>query len=166
MARTKKYKLSYHYKREIPPDPISENQIDRMNQIIQIIKQRLIRHGKKKLAFRILQKSLKNIRNRTQLDPFLVLEKALYYTIPSVKLQTRRMGGTVYPIPVELRFEHGVLKALQWILSAAKKRSGPTLDVNLANELIDASKKAGTAFHKKKEIHRIAEANGGVGDIK
>ena len=152
MARTKKYKL--HYKREIQPDPIYKSRI------IQLIQQRLIRHGKKKLASRILQKSLNNIRHKTQLDPLLVLDKALRHTTPTVELQTRRVGGTVYPLPVELRYERGMLKALRWILMAAKKRSGPTLDVNLANEVIDASKKAGMAFHKKEEVHKIADANG------
>nr|AYC64175.1 ribosomal protein S7 [Johnson-sea-linkia profunda] len=154
MARTKKYKL--HYKREIQPDPIYKSRI------IQMIQQRLLRHGKKKLASRLLQKSLNNIRNQTQLDPLLVLEKALRYTTPSVEIQTRRIGGAVYPIPVELCYDRGLLKALRWILIAAKKRSAPTLDVNLANELIDASKKAGMAFHKKEEVHKIADANGRV----
>nr|AYC64417.1 ribosomal protein S7 [Pseudochlorodesmis sp. HV01306b] len=154
MARTKKYKL--HYKREIHPDPVYKSRT------IQLIQQRLIRHGKKKLAFRILHKSLKVLQNKTQLDPLLVLDKALRHTTPSVELQTRRVGGAVYPIPVELRFERGTLKALRWIVIAAKKRSGPTLAINLANELIDASKKSGMAFHKKQEVHKIADANGRV----
>nr|YP_009472593.1 ribosomal protein S7 [Rhipilia penicilloides]ARO74289.1 ribosomal protein S7 [Rhipilia penicilloides] len=154
MARTKKYQL--HYKREVQPDPIYKSRI------IPMLQQRLIRHGKKKLASRILQNSLQNIQNQTQLDPLFVLEKALRNTTPSVEIQTRRIGGAVYPLPVELGFERGMLKALQWLFKAAKKRSGPTLAVNLANEFIDASKKAGTAFHKKEEVHKIAEANGRV----
>ena len=154
MARTKKYQL--HYKREIQPDPIYKSRM------IQMIQQRLIRHGKKKLASRILHKSLKNIQNQTQLDPLLILEKALRHTTPSVEIQTRRIGGAVYPMPIELHFERGMLQALRWILIAAKKRSGPTLDIKLANELIDASKKAGMAFHKKEEVHKIADANGRV----
>ena len=151
MARTKKYK--FHYKRRLQPDPIYGSRF------IQMIQQRLLRNGKKKLAHRILQKSLNNIRNQTQLDPLLVLEKALRHTTPSVEIQTRRIGGAVYPIPVELNVERGIPTALRWIFFAAKKRSGSTLDVNLANEFIDASKKTGMAFHKKEEVHKIADAN-------
>nr|YP_009518883.1 ribosomal protein S7 [Boodleopsis pusilla]AYC64848.1 ribosomal protein S7 [Boodleopsis pusilla] len=154
MARTKNYKL--HYKREIHPDPIYKSRI------IQLIEQRLMRHGKKKLASRILHKSLQTIHKKTQLDPLLVLDKALRHTTPSVEIQTRRIGGAVYPLPVELRNERGLFKALRWILIAAKKRPGTTLADNLANELIDASKKAGMAFHKKEEVHKIADANGRV----
>ena len=118
-----------------------------------------MRHGKKKLAYRILQKSLNNIKNQTQQDPLLIIEKAIRNTTPSIKLQKRRIGGAVYPIPVELQMDQGMLQAVGWILTAAKKRSGQTLGINLANELIDASKKLGTAFYKKEEIHKIAETN-------
>ena len=151
MARTKKYK--FHYKRRLQPDPIYGSRL------IQMIHQRLIRNGQKKLAQRILQKSLNNIRNQTQVDPLLVLEKALHHTTPSVEIQTRRFRGAVYPIPIELSIDRGMPKALRWLFLAAKKRSGPTLDVNLANEFIDASKKTGMAFHKKEEVQKIADAN-------
>nr|YP_009519662.1 ribosomal protein S7 [Udotea flabellum]AYC65671.1 ribosomal protein S7 [Udotea flabellum] len=124
-----------------------------------LLNQRLLRHGKKKLAYRILQKSLINIQNQTQQDPFLIIEKAIRNTTPSVEIQTRRIGGAVYPIPVELGLDRGIPRGIGWILNSAKKRSGNTFDANLANEFIDASKKIGNAFHKKEEVHKIADAN-------
>ena len=124
---------------------------------IQMINQRLMRNGKKKLAYRILLKSLNNIKNQTQQDPLLIIEKAIRNTTPSVKIQTRRIGGAVYPIPIELGLDRGIPRAIRWILIAAKNRSGKTLDKNLANEFIDASKKIGNAFHKKEEVQKIAK---------
>ena len=153
MVRTKKFAAKAPSLKNRQPDPIYASKF------IQMINQRLMRHGKKKLAYRILQKSLNNIKNQTQQDPLLIIEKAIRNTTPSIKLQKRRIGGAVYPIPVELQMDQGMLQAVGWILTAAKKRSGQTLGINLANELIDASKKLGTAFYKKEEIHKIAETN-------
>nr|YP_009519352.1 ribosomal protein S7 [Pseudocodium devriesii]AYC65395.1 ribosomal protein S7 [Pseudocodium devriesii] len=124
-----------------------------------LIHQRVLRHGKKKLAHRILQKCLNHIQHQTQQDALLIVEKAIRNTTPSVVIQTRRIGGAVYPIPVELDMARGVPRAIGWILSAAKKRSGNTLSLKLANEFIDASKKIGIAFQKKEEVHKIADAN-------
>lgn len=152
MARTKKlYSCNEVQGRD--PDPIYASRW------IPMIHQRLMRHGKKKLAYSILQKSLNNIKNQTQQDPILIIEKAIRNTTPSIKIQKRRKGGAVYPIPMELQMDQGALTAVGWILMAAKKRSGRTLAINLANEFIDASKKLGMAFYKKEEIHKIADAN-------
>ena len=148
MSRTRKL-----YSQHTLTDPIYASRF------IQMIHQRLIRNGKKKLAYRILQKSLNNIQKKTEQDPLLIIEKAIRNTTPSIKIQTRRIGGAVYPIPLELHLNQGIPYAIRWILIAAKKRSGQTLALNLANEFIDASKKLGDAFHKKEEIQKIADTN-------
>ena len=153
MARTKKFYSCNNNNNQ--PDPIYASQF------IQMINQRLMRHGKKKLAYRILQKCLNYIKNQKQ-DPLLIIEKAIRNTTPSIKIQKRRIGGAVYPIPIELQMDQGMPQAVGWILMAAKKRGsrkGVPLAINLANELIDASNKLGTAFYKKEEIHKIADAN-------
>ena len=152
MARTKKWQIPKTQKL----DPIYASRW------IQMIHQRLIRSGKKKLAYRILQKSLENIQTQTQQDPISVIDKAIRNTIPSVEIQTRRIGGAVYPIPVEIHFDRGMARAIEWILIGAKKRSGKVLHINLANEFIDASKKIGHAFNKKEEVHKVADANARV----
>nr|YP_009519023.1 ribosomal protein S7 [Boodleopsis sp. H.0758]AYC64934.1 ribosomal protein S7 [Boodleopsis sp. H.0758] len=127
------------------------------SKIVYSITQRIIKHGKKNLAYRIVQKSLKNIEKQTKQDPLITIEKAIRNTTPSLEIRTRRTGGSVYSVAVELGFNRGTSKAIKWILSAAKKRSAKTFDLNLANEFIDASKKSGSAFNKKEEIHKIAD---------
>ena len=124
-----------------------------------LISQRIMRHGKKKLAHRILQKILVNIQNKTEQDPLLIIEKAISNTTPSVKLQTRRLGSSVVSIPIELDLDRGISRGISWILSSAKKRSGNTFAINASNEFIDASKKVGNAFRKKVEVQRIADTN-------
>nr|YP_009130614.1 30S ribosomal protein S7 [Tydemania expeditionis]CEO91144.1 30S ribosomal protein S7 [Tydemania expeditionis] len=150
MARTPQKKKKYI---TIVQDTLSGNRF------VYLVTQRLMRHGKKKLAYSILQKSLNNIQDKIQQDPLLILEKAIRNTTPSVEIKTRRIGGAVYPIPIELDMDRGISRGIRWILTAAKKRSGNTLDVNLANEFIDASKKIGNAFHQKEEVQKIADAN-------
>lgn len=125
---------------------------------IELINQRLMKNGKKKSAYRILQKSLDTIHMKTEQDALIIVEKAIRNTTPSVHIQTRRKGGSVHPFPVELSLERGTSRAIRWVLMAARKRSGKSFSIKLANELMDASKKAGNAFHKKEEVQKIAEA--------
>lgn len=119
---------------------------------LQMIHQRLIRNGQKQLAYRILQKSLNHLQNKTQQDPLLIIEKALRNVTPSVTLQTRRSRGSTFPIPIEIPLEKGVSQALRWIISGAKKRSGNSFSIHLANEFLEASKKIGNAYQKKEEM--------------
>lgn len=140
MARTKK----------LPKNSISEP--------IQMIHQRLMRHGKKRLAMRIFQKSLNHIKNQTKQDPFLIIENGIRNTTPSVEIRMRRGRGRgrAGARAIELSLDRGVSRAIRWILSAAKKRSGPA-ERALAQEFIDASKKKGAAFYKKEEIQKLLE---------
>lgn len=124
---------------------------------ISMIHQRLMRNGKKQLAFRIFQKSLNHIKNQTKQDPLLIIENGIRNTTPSVEIRTRRIGGAVYTVPIELSLDRGIPRAIRWILIAAKKRSGNKLYINLANEFIDASNKRGSAFYKKEEIQKLSE---------
>nr|AYC65764.1 ribosomal protein S7 [Udotea sp. TZ0819] len=121
--------------------------------------QRLMRHGKKKLAHRILQNSLVNIQTKTKQDPLSIIEKAIQNTTLSVKIQTRRRRSNVSSIPIEISLDRGISRGIRWILSSAKKRSGNTFALKLANEFIDASKEAGNAFRKKQELQKIADIN-------
>nr|QUV75664.1 ribosomal protein S7 [Caulerpa lentillifera] len=130
-------------------------------EFIEILNKILMKNGKNKLAYRIIQKSLNIISDQTNEDALEVLEKAIRNTTPSVEIQTRRIGGAVYPIPVELNIHRGISRGVRWIVDSAKKRSGSgkTLDIQLSQEIIDASKKVGNAFRKKEEVHKIAEKN-------
>jgi len=151
MSRTKKLNTNLNRIKKL--DPIYSSPT------VQMILQRIIKNGKKKLAFRIIQKIFKNIEKKTKSDPFSTIETAIRNTTPSVHIQTRRLGGSVHSIPVTLNPEIGTLRAIGWIVNSAKTRPGYNFDIKLANEFIDASKKQGNAFHKKEEIHKIAEKN-------
>ena len=149
MARTKKQNQIHRRKKSEVPLYGSP--------LIHMINQRLMRNGKKKLASRILLCSLNHIKNKTKQDPLLIIENGIRNVTPSVEIRTRRIGGAVYTLPIELPHDRAIPRAIRWILIAAKKRSGNTLDLNLANEFIDASKKIGGAFYKKEEIQKISE---------
>lgn len=131
------------------------------SQLVQMFILRLIKKGKKRLAYKIILETLKKIKNRTQTDPIEILEQALRYTIPSVEIKARRISGTVNSIPVELSVNRGTSLAIRWILSSCKTRSVKikTMSNRLANELIDNSNKIGNAVRKKEEIHKIANIN-------
>jgi small subunit ribosomal protein S7 len=125
----------------------------------EIFQQIIMIHGKKKLAYRIFQNTLNLISTQTEENAFVVLERAIRNTTPSVQIKTRRKGGSVYPLPVELPIDRGISRAVRWIVQSAKKRSANIFYVNLSNEIIDASKKVGNAFQKKQEVQKIAEKN-------
>lgn len=125
----------------------------------EIFQQIIMIHGKKKLACRIFQNTLNRISTQTEENAFVVLEKAIRNTTPSVQIKTRRKGGAVYPVPVELSIDRGISRGIRWIVQSAKKRSAKIFYVNLSNEIIDASKKIGNAFQKKQEVQKIAEKN-------
>nr|AYC64068.1 ribosomal protein S7 [Halimeda micronesica] len=151
MARTKQLPKNYI--------SISDSEISLSSFTIQMIKQRLMRHGKKQLAARILQKSLNHIKNKTKQDPLLIIENGIRNTTPPIEIRTRRIGGAVYTIPIELSLDRGIPRAIRWILISAKKRAGNTLDLNLAQEFIDASNKRGDAFYKKEQIQKLSQQN-------
>ena len=130
------------------------------NRFLRMIHLRLIRNGKKELAYRILRNSLNHIKNKTKKNPLLTINKAIKNTTPSVKLQTRRIRGSIQSIPVELSGSRGIAQSIRWIIASAKKKnSGNTFGRDLANEFLSAAKKAGNAFRKKKEIKKIADEN-------
>nr|ARQ82182.1 ribosomal protein S7 [Avrainvillea mazei] len=131
------------------------------SQLIQMFLLRLIKKGKKRLAYKIIIETLKNIQNKTQTDPIKIVEQALRYTTPSVEIKARRIGGTVNSIPIELDVDRGTSLAIRWILSSCKTRSVKikTMSHRLASELIDNSNKMGNAVRKREEIHKIANIN-------
>jgi len=89
----------------------------------------------------------------------LVLEKAVKNVTPQVEVKARRVGGSTYQVPIEIRAYRGTNISLKWITEFARARSGKSMAGKLANELIDAAKEAGNAIRKKEQTHKMAEAN-------
>ncbi len=126
---------------------------------ITMIVNRMMHGGKKSTAFRIMYDAMSMIEDRTKKDPVEVLETALRNVQPTVEVKPRRVGGSTYQVPVEVRSYRGVTLAMRWLIQNARKRSGRTMASKLAAELMDASTGQGASVKKKDETHRMAEAN-------
>lgn len=127
---------------------------------------RLLRRGKKVLAQKIIRDAFAIIEARSNENPIVVFEKAIKNAQPLVEVKSKRVGGSTYQVPVEVSSYRSVNLSLRWIVTAANKRSGRTISLRLANELIDASNNTGTAVKRKDETHRMAEANKAFAHIK
>ena len=88
-----------------------------------------------------------------------MLEKAVKNVTPQVEVKARRVGGSTYQVPIEIRAYRGTNISLKWITEFARERSGKNMSGKLANELIDAAKEAGNSIRRKEQTHKMAEAN-------
>nr|YP_009392748.1 ribosomal protein S7 [Bostrychia tenella]ARW61310.1 ribosomal protein S7 [Bostrychia tenella] len=140
-------------RRTIYPDPVYDNKL------ISMLTVRILKSGKKGLAQRIIYRSLNIIKNKTRKDPIETLEKAIRNTTPLVEVKARRIGGSTYQVPMEVRAYRGTNLALRWIAKFAIQRPGNSMAIKLANEIIDASNDSGNSIRKREETHKMAEAN-------
>lgn len=120
---------------------------------------RILRDGKKLLAQKILYESLDIIEKRVGEHPLKLLEKAVQNVTPKVQVKSRRVGGSTYQVPLEVVPQTGTSLSIRWIIQSARLRSGKSMSMKLANELIDASKGMGGAIQKKEQTYKMAEAN-------
>jgi small subunit ribosomal protein S7 len=135
------------------PDPIYNSRL------VTLLVSRILKSGKKSLAQRIVYQALENIATRTEENPVFVLEKAVKNVTPRVEVKSRRVGGSTYQVPVEIRAYRGTNISLKWITDFARERSGKNMSVKLANEIIDAAKEAGNSIRRKEQTHKMADAN-------
>jgi small subunit ribosomal protein S7 len=140
-------------RREILPDPKFGD--IKLTKFINM----LMRDGKKATAEAIAYDALDQIREKRGGDPLEVLELALSNVSPSVEVKSRRVGGATYQVPVEVRPVRRNALAMRWIIDAAKRRGEKTMMGKLANELMDAADKRGSAYKKREDTHRMADAN-------
>jgi small subunit ribosomal protein S7 len=140
-------------RREILPDPkFGEVKLTKFINM-------LMRDGKKATAEQIAYDALDQIRDKRGGDPVEVLELALSNVSPAVEVKSRRVGGATYQVPVEVRPVRRNALAMRWIIDASKRRGEKTMKGKLANELMDAADKRGSAFKKREDTHRMADAN-------
>jgi small subunit ribosomal protein S7 len=140
-------------KRPVPPDSVYNSRL------ITMMSRRLMTSGKKSLTDRLVYDALKIIQERTRGEPLEVFEQAVRNTTPLVEVKARRVGGATYQVPMEVRPERGTALALRWLTQFSRQRSGKTMAIKLANELMDAANETGGAVRKREETHRMAEAN-------
>jgi small subunit ribosomal protein S7 len=115
--------------------------------------------GKKAVAERILYRTLDDIAVRTNDDPLRVFKRAVDNVKPAVEVKSRRVGGSTYQVPVEVRPERRTALALRWIISYSRARGERGMVAKLSAEIIDAANNRGTSIKKKEDTHRMAEAN-------
>ena len=140
-------------KRFPKPDPVYNNSL------VSILVSRSITDGKKTLAQNIVCDALDIIAYKTESDPIEVFEQAVKNVTPLVEVKARRFGGATYQVPMEVTSFRGTNLALRWIVKASRSRTGKTIALKLAAELMDASKNSGDAMRKKQDTHKMAEAN-------
>ena len=120
---------------------------------------RIMRRGKKSLAERIFYSAMEKIKERTGEDPIEVFQKALTNATPLLEVKARRIGGSTYQVPLEVKADRGFALSSSWIIDFAKKRSGKSYVDKLVNEIIDASNGQGASCKKREDTHKMAEAN-------
>nr|AST09031.1 ribosomal protein S7 [Eutreptiella pomquetensis] len=140
-------------KRQINPDPIYNSTL------VTMLINRLLLKGKKTVAQQIFYQAMKKIEESTQQDPLEVLRQAIVNVTPLVEVKARRVGGSTYQVPLEVKAERGTSLALRWLIKSARTRSGREMVSKLSNEIIDAFNNTGAAVRKREETHRMAEAN-------
>jgi len=120
---------------------------------------RMMLHGKKSTTTRCMYDAMDVLRQKTNDDPLQVFLKALDNVKPAVEVKSRRVGGSTYQVPVEVRDSRREALAMRWIIQAARSRAGRALSDSLSAELLDSFNKTGTAYKKMEDTHRMAEAN-------
>jgi len=135
------------------PDPVY-NSVD-VSKFIN----RLMRRGKKSIAEKIFYTSMERIQERTNEQPMEVFNKALKNVTPLIEVKARRIGGSTYQVPVEVKPERGIALGSTWLIENAKNRSGKSMIEKLVSEIIDASNGTGASVKKREDTHKMAEAN-------
>ena len=120
---------------------------------------RIMIDGKKSTSEKIVYGAFDEINKNSKEDPLEVFMKALEEVSPVVEVKSRRVGGANYQVPVEIRPSRRQALAMRWIVEAARSRNEKSMDLRLAGELQDASQKKGSAFRKREDVHKMAEAN-------
>jgi small subunit ribosomal protein S7 len=140
-------------KRDVLADPIYNSKL-----ITRLIN-RIMLDGKRGTAETNLYNAFDIVEEKTGQQPMEVFEKALENIMPVLELKMRRVGGANYQVPVEVSAERRLTLGLRWLVNYARTRNEKTMELRLANEIIDASNGVGGACKKREDTHKMAEAN-------
>lgn len=140
-------------KRDVLPDPVYNSKV-----VTKLINN-VMDDGKKGVAQKIVYGAFEIIQAKTGNDPVSVFETAMNNVMPLLEVKSRRIGGSNYQVPIEVRPERRQTLGIRWMLLAVDKRSEKYARERLAGELMDAANNTGTAVKKREDTHRMAEAN-------
>ncbi len=139
--------------RKLDPDPIYQSVL-----VTQIINKILLK-GKKGAARRIVYTAMDTVERRTGSDPLPTLKRAIDNVRPTLEVRSRRVGGSTYQVPVEVRPRRAQTLAVRWLVEFARKRRENTMSERLANEILDAANRTGAAAKRREDVHKMAESN-------
>ena len=140
-------------RREVMPDPLYANK-----NVTHLIN-KVMSDGKRGVAQHIVYSAFDRIRERSGKDPLEVFDAALKNVMPMLEVKPRRVGGSNYQVPVEVRPERRGTLGIRWLVTYSRQRHEKNMDEKLANEIMDAANNAGGAVKKREETHRMAESN-------
>lgn len=115
--------------------------------------------GKKSLAKKIMADTFEEIKAKGQKNPQAIFDKAIENVVPKIEVRPKRVWGSIYQVPQEVKAKRQLFLAAKWIIDAARNKKGASFSKFLALELIEAANETGTAFKKKLEVYKMAEAN-------
>ena len=140
-------------KRDVLPDPIYNSKL-----VTKLVNNVML-DGKKGVAQKIVYDAFAAVEAKLGQNPLEVFEEALENVMPVLEVKARRVGGSNYQVPMDVRPERRQTLGLRWMVSYARSRNERTMSERLAGEILDAKNSTGGAFKKKEETHRMAEAN-------
>ena len=140
-------------KRDVLPDPIYGSKV-----VTKLVNQIML-DGKKGIAQSIVYDAFEKMQQKTGQEAMEVFNQAMNNVMPVLEVKARRVGGSNYQVPIEIRPERRQTLAIRWIVINARKRSEREMADKLANELLDAMNNTGGSVKKKEDTHRMAEAN-------
>jgi small subunit ribosomal protein S7 len=129
------------------------------SQLVSRFVNRMMQRGKRSTAQRAFYDALIILKDRTKQEPLDVFNKAVKNVTPLVEVKARRVGGSTYQVPIEVKQQRGFALATQWIIANSRKRPGRTFSERLSLEILDASNGTGASVKKRDETHKMAEAN-------
>ena len=146
-------------KRRVLPDPkFTDAPPDVRRRITKFINV-VMSDGKKSTAEQIVYKALDLVAERAKDDPIKVWDRALGNVRPKVEVKSRRVGGSTYQVPVDVRPDRSLALGMRWLIEHARKRNEKTMIDRLANEIVDAAQNRGNAVKKREDVHKMADAN-------
>ena len=140
-------------KRDVLADPLYNSKL-----VTRLINSIML-HGKKGVAQKIVYDAFNIVQEKSGNDPLEMFEKAMENIMPSLEVKARRVGGSTYQVPMEVRPERRQTLGLRWLTTYSRTRSERTMSLRLANEILDACNNTGNAVKKREDTHKMAEAN-------
>lgn len=129
------------------------------SKIINLIINKITTKGKKSIAQKIFYTTIDEIKKKLNEEPLLIIKKIIHNITPNIEPKTKRIGGSVFSIPIQINSSRGVSIALSFLMKNIRKRSGKNIKLKLKNELLDAYNNTGSIIKKRDEINKLAETN-------